>query len=224
MLYIHAQDCPLSNLNVLFEEVFPIINHLYEQKNINDLTKVIDSILEYTNKMLDNYEFIKADVLRISLQRFVGDFAFQVLDEDLMDKTKSEQYRKSFYKPYDKIGQIKAELFQKFKGTFNQKMGKYVAHLQDKVVYHKPPHASLTAGRLEINKIDDNYRCQFLLNPSFPEQYKKVDENGVSVEKNNLREWDALFNVFLVKRDDANARLGEIYKNATLYNRKGNFV
>ncbi|NQU35909.1 MAG: Ig-like domain-containing protein [Bacteroidetes bacterium] len=164
VLYIYVSKCPKGLLDWYFEDVFPVIDLLYQQDELSELVKTLKSIQKHINKLIDNHDFAKADIWAKSIQKFINLYQFDWLKPELPIKF----YRHDQWSNYKYIEKKQNEAIEEFNTALTNNLANYLGGRSFTLKFYGNKYWSpknTTAGELVLESDGSfiiNYNQEFL--------------------------------------------------------------
>jgi hypothetical protein len=190
ILFKYAGSCPAGMLEWYFSEVFPVVDLLYQQNNINEVTGILADIKEHTNKLYHNYEFVKAGIWLNTFYKFTTYYDLQYIRPEVPEKL----YQHHLWYEHALAQQFREEAIAEFKITFANNLVERLDGMSTSIRYSwvskfLPDNTLLGTltfdmkkeGRT-IEKLLDGYG-HFLIDENFKELYHDKSETGLAYKQ-----------------------------------------
>ena len=167
VLFTYTKDCPIGLLDWYFEDVFPVIALLYQQDNLSELVKILNSVQIHIKKLIDNHDFAKAKVWENSTYSFINPYHFERLKPELPNKF----YRNDQWNNYKYIEEKQDEAIEQFNTALTNNLANYLAGRSFTLNFYGNDYWSpkiTTVGELVINA-DASYTIKY--NQEFLDEY-----------------------------------------------------
>ncbi|NQU35910.1 MAG: Ig-like domain-containing protein, partial [Bacteroidetes bacterium] len=167
---IYNPKCPIGMLDWYFEDVFPVIDLLYQQDELDDVIKILESVRQHSKKLIDNYDFVKAKIWMESVYQFISLYHFEYLRPEIENK-----YEHHLWLNNPNIEEKQKEAIELFQLTFDRNISNNLGGLSYRLIYPAkeywtPKHSYIgelvfdNSGKsvIEINKkFSDEYYSRF---------------------------------------------------------------
>lgn len=78
VLFQFASHCPTGMLHWCFQEVFPALDHIFKQSDLEVKFKIIESVTAHIEKLYSNKDYIKAQVWNTSFYNFMFYYEYRI--------------------------------------------------------------------------------------------------------------------------------------------------
>ncbi len=182
--------CPTGMLDWYFSEFFPILTHLYAQKEFPETQKVINSIHEYVLKLIEKHYYVKAKIISKTIQSFINyNFLQYVKDQnnileglDWLNYKLAEQTKNQFYKDFNFVFYDK--IWSKFSG---------LSHEQPDIIKRTKSMKNSIVATLKFERdVSDGtqpalVRCIRIMNMEFAKEYNQVYNAEIKLDQNLVK-------------------------------------
>ncbi len=176
---IFKPKCPIGMLDWYFEDVFPVIDLLYQQDELDDVIKILESVRQHSKKLIDNYDFVKAQIWMESVYQFISLYHFEYLRPEIENKYERHLWLNN---PY--FEEKQKEAIEQFQLTFDKNISNNLGGLSYSLIF--PTNEFWTPEHSHVGELvfDNSGKSGIEIDEEFAGEYAgHSEEFGINISQ-----------------------------------------
>ncbi len=202
----NSSICPIGMLDWYFDDVFPVIDLLYQQDDLAEILKILESVQTHIKKLINNYNFKKADIWGKSVYAYISSYRFQDLRPEISEKYYQRQNWFNYQANEDKYSLV----LEQFQTVFNNKLHERLDGISFKLTYPSSKWTPKTQFAGEL--IFEDGKQSVYINKEFSEEYSEQTYEGFY---HTLKGTSSI--KFSIKQGQTELPYYEIFNDAEVY-------